>query len=45
MVSAIVPNYNHAPYLNKRIDFIINESYKDFELIILKDKSSVNRKK
>ncbi|MGL4332344.1 MAG: glycosyltransferase family 2 protein, partial [Bacteroidales bacterium] len=40
MVSVIIPNYNHAKYLNERIDSIINQTFQDFEIIILDDKSS-----
>ena len=36
-VSVIVPNYNHAPFLNQRIDSILNQTYQDFELILLDD--------
>lgn len=39
-VSVIVPNYNHAKYLRKRIDSIINQSFTDFELILLDDHST-----
>ncbi|GGE44353.1 glycosyltransferase involved in cell wall biosynthesis [Pedobacter psychrotolerans] len=39
-VSIIVPNYNHAPYLSQRIDSILNQTYQDFELIILDDYST-----
>lgn len=38
--SVIVPNYNHGPYLRQRIDSIIGQSFDDFELILLDDKSS-----
>ncbi len=41
-VSVILPNYNHSKYLNQRIDSILNQTYKDFELIILDDKSPDN---
>lgn len=35
MVSVIVPNYNHASYLVERIESILNQTYQDFELILL----------
>jgi glycosyltransferase involved in cell wall biosynthesis len=39
-VSIIVPNYNHAPYLHKRLDSIYNQTYRDFEVILLDDCST-----
>jgi glycosyltransferase involved in cell wall biosynthesis len=41
-ISVIVPNYNHAKYLNQRIDTILNQTLQDFELIILDDNSEDN---
>jgi glycosyltransferase involved in cell wall biosynthesis len=41
-VSVIVPNFNHAPFLEKRLESIFNQSYKDFEVILLDDCSSDN---
>lgn len=43
-VSVIVPNYNHAIYLVQRIESILNQSYQDFEVIILDDCSTDNSK-
>lgn len=41
-VSVIVPNYNHARYLTQRIDSILNQTFQDFELILLDDCSTDN---
>lgn len=41
-VSVIVPNYNHSPYLEQRIESILNQSYQDFELILFDDCSNDN---
>ena len=43
-VSVIIPNYNHAPYLKQRIDSVLNQTYQDFEVILLDDCSSDNSK-
>ncbi len=39
-VSVVLPNYNYEAYLPKRLDSIINQSFQDFELILLDDASS-----
>ena len=41
-VSVIVPNYNHGRYLKQRVDSILDQSFQDFELILLDDASSDN---
>lgn len=39
-VSVIIPNYNYARYLKKRINSILKQTYPIYELIILDDKST-----
>src|SRR3954465_14421936 len=41
-VTVITPNYNHARYLSQRLDSILNQTFQDFELIILDDASTDN---
>lgn len=36
-VSVIIPNYCHAQYLDQRIQSVLNQTYKNFEVIILDD--------
>lgn len=43
-VSVIVPNFNHAEYLEQRINSILAQTYQDFELVLLDDCSSDNSK-
>ena len=40
LVSVIVPNYNHAAFLPQRLDSILNQTWRDFELLILDDAST-----
>ncbi len=39
-VSVIVPNFNHAQYLPRRLDSIFSQTAKDIEVIILDDASN-----
>lgn len=40
LVSVIVPNYNHAPFLVERLETILSQKYPELELIILDDAST-----
>lgn len=39
-VSVIIPSYNHKRFLERRINSILNQSFKDWELIIMDDAST-----
>lgn len=39
-VSVIIPNYNHSAWLGQRIDSVLDQTFQDFELILLDDCSS-----
>ena len=41
-VSIIVPSYNHGQFLMERLTTIANQTYKDWEAIIIDDKSTDN---
>jgi glycosyltransferase involved in cell wall biosynthesis len=40
VVSVVVPNYNHARYLPRRLESIFAQTFSDFEVIILDDGST-----
>lgn len=42
MISVILPTYNRAKEIPKSIESILNQTYKDFELIIIDDGSTDN---
>lgn len=42
VISVVIPNFNHAQFLNQRIDSILNQTYQNFEIIILDDCSTDN---
>lgn len=39
-VSIVIPNFNHGRFLEERLNSIFNQTFQDFELIILDDASS-----
>ena len=40
LVSIIIPNYNHFRFLQQRIESVINQTYENFEVILLDDCST-----
>ena len=42
MVSIVVPVYNAARYIRKTIDMVCEQTYKDWELILVDDASADN---
>lgn len=45
LVSVIIPNYNHSKFLDERIHSILNQTYSNYEIIILDDCSTDDSKK
>lgn len=44
IISVIIPNYNHSKFLKERIESVLNQTYQNFEVIILDDCSKDNSK-
>ena len=40
LVTVVVPNYNHSAYLRERLDSIYQQTYRNFEVILLDDCST-----
>jgi len=43
-VSIIIPNYNHAKFLQQRLDTVFNQTFQNFEVILLDDASTDSSK-
>ena len=39
-ISVVVPSYNHSQYLEQRMESILNQTYQNFEIILLDDCST-----
>jgi glycosyltransferase involved in cell wall biosynthesis len=39
-VTVIIPNYNHAQFLDQRVRSVLDQTYQDFEIIFLDDAST-----
>jgi glycosyltransferase involved in cell wall biosynthesis len=39
-ISIIIPNFNHQDFLNQRIESVLNQTFQDYEVILLDDAST-----
>ena len=38
-VSVLIPSYNHAPYLPAALQSVFNQTYRDYEIVVVDDGS------
>lgn len=42
VVSVVIPNFNYAHYLKRRLDTVLSQTFQDFEIILIDDASTDN---
>jgi len=42
LISIVIPNYNHEPFLRSRLESVFSQTYQNFEVILLDDCSTDN---
>ena len=45
LVSVVIPSYNHAQYLGRALQSVLNQTYKNWEVIVVDNHSTDNTDK